>query len=198
MVDTTFFDPAVVGAPPSEDDRPLICSAGLERRDYPTLMRAVDGLDVRVVIAAASPWSTQADSSAAAPIPPNVEIRRLSLFELRELYAQARFVVMPLDEVEFQAGITTILEAMAMGRAVLCTRTPGQTDTVVEGETGRYVPPGDAEALRAAIVEMLADRDATAAMGRRAREWAVAQADVDEYAERLAADVRRLASRSTA
>ena len=178
MVDTEFFAPDRVDV----ERRRMICSAGLERRDYPTLMDAVDGLDVEVVIAAASPWSKQADSSAGHTLPANVEVRRLSLYELRELYARAAFVVMPLVNVEFQAGITTILEAMAMARPVICTRTPGQTDTIVEGETGLYVPPGDAAALRSAIERLLADPEEAARLGNRARRWAVEHADVEVYA----------------
>ncbi len=188
MVDTAFFDPGIVQV---EQER-MICAAGLERRDYPTLMEAVDGLDVRVVIAAASPWSTKADSTENRDIPSNVEVRRLSLFELRHLYAASRFVVMPLFDVEFQAGITTILEAMSMGRAVVCTRTEGQTDTVIEGETGRYVPPADSAALRAAINDLLDDAAECRRLGQRAREWAVESADVREYASRLAAVVEEL------
>jgi glycosyltransferase involved in cell wall biosynthesis len=176
-VDTRFFDPARVEVP----RRKMICSAGLERRDYPTLMAAVDGLDVEVVIAAASPWSKRADTTEGQRIPPNVEIRRLDLFELRELYAASEFVVMPLFDVDFQAGITTILEAMSMERPVLCTRTPGQTDTIIEGETGRYVPQGDAARLREMILELLADPDGTGRLGRAAREWTAEHADVERY-----------------
>jgi glycosyltransferase involved in cell wall biosynthesis len=182
MVDTRFFDIERVPA----ERRRMICSAGLERRDYPTFMHAVDGLDVDVVIAAASPWSKQHDSSADRPLPGNVEVRRLSLFELRQLYAEAALVVMPLVDVDFQAGITTILEAMSMGHAVVCTRTPGQTDTIIDGETGVYVPPGDASALRAAIVRLLDDDREADRLGRNAREWAVARADIDVYATTLA------------
>jgi glycosyltransferase involved in cell wall biosynthesis len=185
MVDTQFFDTARVGA----TRRRMICSAGLERRDYPTLMEAVDGLDVDVVIAAASPWSKQHDSSSGRPLPQNVEIRRLSLFELRELYAEAAFVVMPLVEVDFQAGITTILEAMSMGHPVVCTRTPGQTDTIVDGETGVYVPPGDATAMHDAIVRLLDDQREVYRLGRNARDWAVAHADIDVYANAIGAIV---------
>jgi glycosyltransferase involved in cell wall biosynthesis len=181
MVDTKFFD---IGRVPAARQR-MICSAGLERRDYPTLMDAVDGLDVRVVIAAASPWSKQHDSSAGRALPQNVEVRRLSLFELRQLYAEAAFVVMPLVDVDFQAGITTILEAMSMGHAVVCTRTPGQTDTIVDGETGVYVPPGDAGAMRAVIVRLLDDKREAERLGRNARQWAVAHADIEVYAHRL-------------
>jgi len=185
MVDTDFFDPGQVDRP----QRRMICSAGLERRDYPTLMSAVEGLDVEVVIAAASPWSKRSDSSENEVIPANVAIRRLDLFELRDLYADSAFVVMPLDDVDFQAGITTILESMSMSRAVICTRTPGQTDTLEDGVTGVYVPIGDVGALREAIVSLLHDPERSARLGSAARRWEVANADVRRYAEVLAGAV---------
>jgi glycosyltransferase involved in cell wall biosynthesis len=182
MVDTAFFDPAAVDVP----RRRMICSAGLERRDYPTLMAAVDGLDVEVVIAAASPWSKQSDSTEGRRIPSNVEIRRLNLFELREVYAASEFVVMPLYDVDFQAGITTILEGMSMARPIVCTRTPGQTDTIVDGVTGVYVPPADPVALRNAIVRLLDDPEGTHCLGANARDWVVAHADIQQYARSIA------------
>ncbi len=184
MVDTEFFAPESAAA----ERRRLICSAGLERRDYPTLMEAVDGLDVEVVIAAASPWSKQHDSSAGRPLPGNVVVRRLDLFELRELYASSAFVVMPLVEVDFQAGITTILEAMSMELPVICTETSGQTDTIIDGETGIYVPPGHPVAMREAIESLLADQAECERLGRSARRWVTAHADIDVYA-RFVADV---------
>ncbi len=187
-VDADFFAPDAVSVP----RRRMICSAGLERRDYVTLMDAVDGLDVEVVIAAASPWSKQPDSSADRELPANVTIRRLDLFELRELYAAAAFVVMPLLDVDFQAGITTILEAMSMERAIVCSRTPGQTDTIVEGVTGIYVPLGDPTTLRAEIVKLLDDRERAARLGSNAREWVVDTADLRHYAAFLASVVAEL------
>jgi len=188
MVDPAFFREDAVEA----DPRRMVCTAGLERRDYPTLMQAVEGLDVDVVIAAASPWSTWADSSAGTEPPANVDIRRLDLFDLRQLYADAAFVVMPLEEVDFQAGITTILEAMAMSRAVVCSRTAGQDDTVVEGETGRYVPPGDADALRSAIVALLDDPAEAERLGRGGRAWVEEHGGIEGYADRLAGWVAAL------
>src|SRR5436190_19253658 len=120
-------------------------------------MEAVRDLDARVVIAAASPWSNRPDSTEGAAVPPNVEICRLGFVELRQLYADSDVVVMPLHDVPFQAGVTTILEAMAMGKAVVCSRSRGQTDVIDDGITGVYVAPGDAAALRAAIEELLGD-----------------------------------------
>lgn len=46
-------DPDFWRAEPVAEER-LICSAGLECRDYPALMQAVAGLDVRVIISAGS------------------------------------------------------------------------------------------------------------------------------------------------
>ena len=193
MVDSSFFSPAAATERPSESRRRLISAAGLERRDYATLIEAVRDLDVDVVIAAASPWSRQSDSSQDAALPGNVTVSAYSQFDLRDLYARSALVVMPLVEVDFQAGITAILEAMSMERVVVCSRTAGQTDTIVDGRTGVYVPPGDAVALRRAIESQLDDPDGTVAIGRAARRWVRSEADIDVYADRLAGVVRRLA-----
>jgi glycosyltransferase involved in cell wall biosynthesis len=198
MVDTEYFAPdAVARAARPAGGRPLVCSAGLEFRDYPTLVEAVRGLDVDVVLAAASPWSRRRDTSADVELPSNVEVRRLGFADLRQLYADADVVVVPVVETDFQAGITTILEAMAMGKPVICTRTAGQTDTIVDGETGIYVPPGDAVAMRGAIERVTADRELRHRLGEAARRWAVEHADVSVYARRLAEHVRRVLPTAT-
>jgi glycosyltransferase involved in cell wall biosynthesis len=188
MVDSEFFSPERVT--PRSRPRPMVCSAGLERRDFPTLMDAVDGLDLDVVIAAASPWSKQADSTEGAALPANVTVCKLGFVDLRQLYADATAVVMPLEDVDFQAGVTTILEAMAMEKAVVCSRTQGQTDVITDRVDGVYVPPGDASALRARLVWLLADDDEQARLGRRARALVTARMDVTTYARLIAGVVR--------
>ncbi len=174
MVDAHFYSPAQSVATEAvwqlvDDKKPMICAVGLEYRDYPTLLKAVDGLDVQVVIAAASPWSKRPDTTADQQIPENVIVRRFSQFELRNLYDASKFLVMPLFTVNFQAGVTALLEAMAMEKAVICSQTPGQTDVVVEGETGLYVPPEDVDALRSAIVRLLEDTETAVSMGKNGR-----------------------------
>lgn len=188
MVDAQFFAPEKVRA--SWEGLPQICAVGLERRDYPTLLKAVEGLPVQVVIAAASPWSKRADSTAGQQIPDNVQVRKFSQHELRQLYADSRFLVMPLEHVEFQAGVTAILEAMAMERAVICSRTPGQTDVIVDQEQGLYVPPGDPAALRRAIEDLLARPEAAERMGKAGRRTVEQHMSLELYAEGLARHVR--------
>ena len=182
MVDTAFFSPAAVDAL----RRPMICTAGLELRDYATLVDAVRDLPVDVVIAAASPWSKRSPEFEGRPLPPNVTVCKLDHFELRQLYAESLFVVMPLQENDFQAGITTILEAMAMARAVVCTRTRGQTDTIVDGVNGLYVSPGSVDSLRTALLRLIEDPELAEALGLEGRAWVQHAADVDVYADGLA------------
>jgi glycosyltransferase involved in cell wall biosynthesis len=188
MVDTDFF--SLKRVTPKPTARPQICAVGLERRDYPTLIQAARGLGANIVIAAASPWARQPDTTEGQAIPDNVTVQRFSQSELRQLYADSRFMVMPLFDVDFQAGVTALLEAMAMERAVICSGTPGQTDVVVEGETGMYVPPGDPVALRAAIEYLLQHPEEAARMGLNGRRRVEQLMSLDAYTERLGAIVR--------
>ncbi|MDE2228461.1 MAG: glycosyltransferase family 4 protein [Alphaproteobacteria bacterium] len=62
-----------------------------------------------------------------------------------------------------------VVEAQAMGRPVVATAHGGAVETVVAGETGWLVPPGDADALGDAIAEALAlDGDGRARLAARA------------------------------
>lgn len=71
-----------------------------------------------------------------------------------------------------------VVEAMALGRAVVATRVGGIPAVVVDGESGRLVPPDDPRALAAAVSELLQDPGLRARMGeagrRRAGEFSLA------------------------
>jgi glycosyltransferase involved in cell wall biosynthesis len=188
MVDHQFFKPELArsGNPLGlKDGRPIICSVGLEFRDYATLIQAVKGLDVKVVIAAASPWSKRQDKTQQMQIPENIIVKKFTQFDLRDLYAASEFMVMPLYPVKFQAGVTAILEAMAMEKAVICSRTPGQTDVIVEGKNGLYVPPEDVDALRQAISGLLKEPQRAQCYGEAGRQTVLESMSLEKYVERL-------------
>jgi glycosyltransferase involved in cell wall biosynthesis len=58
-----------------------------------------------------------------------------------------------------------VVEAMAMGNAVVATTAGGLPEVVAQGETGLLVPPGDAESLAAAVVSLLEDKVRREQMG---------------------------------
>jgi len=167
-----------------------ICAAGLEWRDYPTLVEAVaDASDLEVKLAAASPWSKHTSEVKDRVLPAHVDARRYEYGELRDLYAESAFVVVPLYENDFQAGVTTILEAMAMGKAVLVTGTIGQTDVIEDGQNGLYVAPGSVDGWRKAIARLRSDAALRTRLGRAARRWLEENATLERWALELAAAV---------
>lgn len=72
----------------------------------------------------------------------------------------------------------TVLEAMAMGRAIVTTDAPGCRETVVHGENGFLVPVQDAEALAQAMRRFVEQPALQARMGARSRQIAEDKYDV--------------------
>ena len=192
MVDADFFNKQHVkdDVPPLDTtvfDKPIIFSLGREFRDYPTLIKAVHDLGVHLVILAGSLWSKRANTVQGQSLPSNVYVldRRLSYKELRYMYDVSQFIVIPLFNVDFQAGVTSLLEAMSMEKAIICSAAPGQTDVVADGETGLYVPPEDVAALREAIVQLLNDPQEAARMGKNGRKRIHESMSLARYVARL-------------
>ncbi len=165
-VDTGFFqpDPSIATTPN------LVASAGMANRDYKTLAAALTGLNAEAKIAADSAWFRSDLDIAGQVLPPNVEAKSYGNYVgLRRLYAEAACVVVPLYPAVHACGYAVIAEAMAMGKPVITTQIAGHSDYIQDGETGFYVPPGDADALRSRICQLLENPALAAEMGRNAR-----------------------------
>ncbi len=171
-VDLEFFapgsradePPALAGVTP----RPLVASAGLERRDYRTLAAALDGLDVEVRICAVSANARSTSALLPDELPPSMCFVQLSMAELRDLYQQADLVVVPTVPNTIDAGYSVVMEAMACGRPVVATA-QGQFLDQAEAGLVRVAAPGDPEELRRVIIDLLGDREAATTMGKAAR-----------------------------
>lgn len=68
-----------------------------------------------------------------------------------------------------------VIEAMACGRPVVASDAGGTAELIVPGRTGFVVAVGDAQAAADRVVALLRDSGAREAMGRAARERAVAE-----------------------
>ncbi|HEV2237322.1 MAG TPA: glycosyltransferase [Ktedonobacterales bacterium] len=206
-------------AAPAADEEPVVCAVGLEFRDYDTLAAAAPRVPARVEIAAASHWSKHSAFQRTPELPANLHVAGYAYPALRELYARSRVVVVPLRPVDNQAGITVILEAMAMGKPVIATGTLGQTDvlrdrrnggrgrmprqwwpgfvdapdldpTLAHLPTGFYVAPDDPRELAAAITYLLQHPDVADELGRNGRRVFDACFTLDAFTARFAAVIR--------
>ncbi|WP_035234594.1 glycosyltransferase family 4 protein [Alcanivorax nanhaiticus] len=97
------------------------------------------------------------------------------LSDVRPAIAQSSVYVLP----SYREGTPrTVLEAMAMGRAVITTDAPGCRETVVDGDNGFLVPVQNAPALADAMISMIESPLRVVAMGKRSREIAEEKYDV--------------------
>jgi glycosyltransferase involved in cell wall biosynthesis len=161
-------------------------AAGRTFRDYATLLAAVEGTQVPLVIVA-SPAALE-----GAVVPAGVEVRYdLPGQELAALIARSAVVVVPLRSREISIGQSVLLEAMAMGKAVVVTRVPGTEDYVEHMETGWLVPPGDPAALRDALTTLVADPALRTRIGEAARRRVLSHYLPRHYAADVARSLAR-------
>jgi len=104
------------------------------------------------------------------------------------------FAVLPSTCLD--ACPTTVLEAMASGRAVVATTTGGIVDMIVDGENGLLVPPGDEYKLAAAMDRLLTDTDLRDRLAAGARER-IQQFTATSVVERLESVYARVAPRDS-
>ncbi len=172
---------------PLDVETDMICSAGVEMRDYPTLIEAVRGLDIPLHIAAGLNrgimYETVAAIERGGALPPNVTVGKKRYGDLRDLYARSRFVVIPLRASDTDNGLTCMLEAMAMGKAVICSRIRGQVDVLQDGVTGVFVKQGDPQDLRRAIVELWNNPERAAELGRNGRDYLERYHTIEQFVE---------------
>jgi glycosyltransferase involved in cell wall biosynthesis len=167
LVDQQFWRPI---------NRPtdMICAVGREMRDYATLIEAIRDWDVPCHIAAkvdagkTDRWMQDLRDPTA--LPPHITVGSKPYPALRELYARSRFVVLPLHPTDTDNGVTAMTEAMAMGKAVICTRVDGQRDVLQDGVNGLFVPARDPRALRESIEYLWSHPEVCERMGREGRK----------------------------
>jgi glycosyltransferase involved in cell wall biosynthesis len=99
----------------------------------------------------------------------NVEIRPARTHaELMRSFEQATVVCVPLRPNLHASGITVVQEAALAGVPVVATDTGG-LDAYFARDEVRFVPPGDIEGLREAVLETARDAEAACARARRAQ-----------------------------
>jgi glycosyltransferase involved in cell wall biosynthesis len=101
---------------------------------------------------------------------PEVEWRGwLEEDEKQALLREAAIFVLPSTSEGLPMAV---LEAMAWARAIVATAVGGVPDVLTDGNDGLVVPPGDPDALAAALTRLAADPDLRQRLGEAARSRA--------------------------
>lgn len=110
--------------------------------------------------------------------------------EMEERFEAAWVQAVPSLWEEPFGNVST--EAMMRGTAVVASAAGGQTDIVEDDQTGYLVPPGDAEALAAALRPLLRSRERAEQMGRAGRARALAHFSETRCLDRFLTLYRRI------
>ncbi|MGC6491969.1 MAG: glycosyltransferase [Myxococcota bacterium] len=139
-----------------------VFAGGTHRRDWTTLAAALQRL---------GPAAPQVDvysaTAAPAPLHDRGEVRLAAFYEH---LANSRYVILPMDgDHRRPAGISVISMALAAGRPVIATATPGTIDHLRHGVNAILVPPGRPGSLARAIQKLESDPELLRTLSEGAR-----------------------------
>lgn len=171
-----------------------VVAAGRTFRDYGVLIRAVRDTDVPLRI-----FCTQ-DVYPTERLSDNISVHaQQGLSTLKTLlthYQRAAVVAIPMVHLPDKLiGLTSLIDAMAMGKPVVMTRN-AHIDIDIEREgIGLWVEPGDVEGWRRSLMNLINHPDEARAMGQRALALVQGKYHIDRFSAQLADHLRRVHAR---
>ncbi|AFY32697.1 glycosyltransferase family 4 protein [Calothrix sp. PCC 7507] len=179
----------------AEMNPPIIISAGNISRDYNSLAEAVRNLNCSVHI-----YCSKSSAPTIDNLPEQVKCQykhptattALTWQDLVMKYEKSYAVAIPLEIPESRVdntplyGLTSLLDAMAMGKAVIMTYHRQVNIDVVKEGIGLWVEPGDVKGWEKAIAYLLDHPEETEQMGKRALQLAKEKYNLDTFSSQLA------------
>ncbi|MFN7413504.1 MAG: glycosyltransferase family 4 protein [Dolichospermum sp.] len=181
------------------DEQRAFVSAGNESRDYDTLVQAFNDVDYPLKI-----YCSSKSSPTITPLSSNIKIqysnretlalawKALSWKELLLEYANAYAITIPLyipphrlDTTPLY-GLTSLLDAMAMGKPVIMTKHRQVNIDVEKEKIGLWVEPGDIKGWQQAVSYLLANPEEAQEMGKRGRLLAEQKYNLENFSLQLA------------
>ena len=147
-----------------------VLSVGVDpRRDFELLLAIAERnpeLTFRIVAGADR-------ARSLGRIPHNVTLETdIPLEQVRLRLAASGCVALPVRDNSYSGATTTLLQAMAMGKPVIVSRTVAIAEgyELEDRDNCRLVEPGDEQAFERAVLETLTGAAAARALGSRARQ----------------------------
>ncbi|HUA74676.1 MAG TPA: glycosyltransferase family 4 protein [Solirubrobacteraceae bacterium] len=176
---------APVQPPPFDTDRKVVLFFGLLRpyKGLDLLLDAWRGIEDAELWIVGMPRMDVSALRASAPANVRFVTRFVPDEQLPAYFRRADLVVLPYREIE-QSGV--LFTALAFGKPLLLTDVGGFGEIAAAG-AAHAVPPGDPEALRHALRELLGDPAKLAALAARSEQLAAGEYGWDGIARRTLA-----------
>lgn len=139
-----------------------ILSIGYNKRDWDTLIKAYEKLDTDAELHLLGNDSWKSDNPKIKILPP-VPVR-----EMMEMIEGSLFGVLPLKWFNYSYGQMTLMQQMAMGKAVIVSEVPSVKDYVTHNVDACFYPPEDVDALAEEMKRLLEDGNRRGKIGQEA------------------------------
>lgn len=184
--DLTFYERHHEGG--NSGETPFIISAGKSHRDHDTLAKAFAAVDCHLKI-----YCSEKSAPSNDDLPTNVEVifnhpeqNAISYLELLPEYRNALAVAIPLEDAGVLLGLTSLLDAMAMGKPVVMTRNRFIDIDIEKEGFGLWVEPGDVEGWKSSLSYLLSNPERARAMGERGYRLVKTRYNIENFTSQLA------------
>lgn len=164
--DLDFFNST--GLKKSADKDSYIICVGYKKRDWNTLVEAYKQLDTSIKLRLVGHVDPRFEDI------PGVE--QLPYVSIRELISQifnARFCILPLESFNYSYGQMTLLQQMALGKAVVAAKVPSLVDYIEDGKNAYLYEPKNVSALLQAMNKLLSSSQTLQKLEQTAREYLI-------------------------
>jgi len=130
------------------------------------------------------------------PFPRNLECEiDVPFSKIREEFASAHIIALPVKENEYSGATTTLLQAMAMGRPTVVSAVSAicKGYGLIDGINCRLVKPGYPEKFEKALLQLLKDPESAEKMGQEGRKHVTTHLSWDLFEKSLLHIIQRTA-----
>ena len=146
---TPVLEPEIVTT-----DENYILSAGKQYRDYETLVSAIKGTNLKLIIVSDPDSMRNVKTCGEIKVYKNIPKNRYL-----ELLRKSSFVVVPLNNDFSSCGQISILEGMSYGKPVITTKVAATIDYIRDGESGLFYEMGNSEDLKNKILMLNTNKE---------------------------------------
>ena len=145
----------------NEMEKPYILCVGYSKRDWITLIKAYENLATDISLRLIGNKNIKVNN-------PKIEIfDKISIVQLKHQIRGALFCVLPLESFNYSYGQMTLLQQMALGKAIVAADAPSLS-AYTEKETLLLYEPGNEEMLKREMQKLINDPKLRAELGNRA------------------------------
>jgi len=187
-IDMKFYNPTTSS---HKRNRPFVLSVGRDQgRDYMTLVKAMEGVDADLKIVTL-PYLLKGItySNTAVQIYENISYECLL-----QLYSDAYLVVIPIKKwaTSYASGVRGLLEAKALNKPVIVSRSRPLSEYVTDGDGVEYVDAEDVKDLREAINFHVKNSNNILSFGRKGSDRVRKKFDMNVFARILGRHIESL------